>query len=206
MSLELFDLPTVEGAGRLGRRPAADTEVTDMYRAHPDPPIGRLEEVGLLGAALGIDAVRVLQERFFPGAERRPTPRGGGGPQYTTYSDCADNPYDGTCNEACFGFAPHHMDPFYCATCDEQEADPVNNPPWNWHFQGSRGQIQYMDCEPDVCAGRDAWKWKVGACGDCHDSAVFRCHDGWKKYPDSQAWDSTICQGLVSCDGKLTLC
>lgn len=206
MSVDPFDLPTIEGAGRLGRRPAADAEIIDAYRNHPSAAISHLEEARLIGVTLGMEAVRVLQERLFPGAGTGVTFRGGAAPQYTTYSDCAGYNYDGTCNEACFGFAPHHMDPFYCATCDEQDADPVNNPAWNWHFQGSRGQIQYMDREPDVCAGRDAWKWTVGACGDCNESAIFRCHDGFKKYPNSQTWDSTICQGLISCDGKLTLC
>jgi hypothetical protein len=99
------------------------------------------------------------------------------------------------------------MDPFYCATCAEQQADPINNPAWNWHFVGSRGSLQYMDREPDVCAGKDAWKWKIeGRCGNCQQSAVFRCHDGYKKYPNAAAWDATICQGLISCDNNLTLC
>jgi hypothetical protein len=62
-----------------------------------------------------------------------------------------------------------------------------------------------MDREPDVCAGRDAWKWSVGPCGECSESAVFRCHDGFKQYSDGTL-DPTICQGIVSCDNRLTLC
>jgi hypothetical protein len=128
------------------------------------------------------------------------------GPSYTTHFDCLGQNLPGDCDEACFGFAPHHMDPFYCATCDEQAADPVNNPSWNWHFVGSRGSIQYIDREPDVCFGKDAWKWDVGACNNCNSSAIYRCHDGWKKYPNSNTWDPTICAGLISCDGSLNLC
>jgi hypothetical protein len=122
------------------------------------------------------------------------------------YLDCGPYNYDATCEEACFGFAPHQMDPYYCATCDEQAADPVNNPAWNWHFVGSRGSLQYMDREPDVCAGRDAWKWTIeGTCGDCLESTVFRCHDGYKRYSDGTV-EPTICQGLISCDNTLMLC
>jgi hypothetical protein len=61
--------------------------------------------------------------------------------------------------------------------------------------------------EPDACAGRDAWKWTVdGACGNCSESSTFRCHDGYKKYPNANYWDPTICEGLIICDGNLTLC
>jgi hypothetical protein len=122
------------------------------------------------------------------------------------YLDCGPYNYNATCNEACFGFAPHHMDPWYCASCSEQAADPTNNPSFNWHFVGARGSILYMDREPDVCAGRDAWKWDVGPCGNCAQAATFRCHDGWKKYPENNYWDPTICQGLVVCDQQLNLC
>jgi hypothetical protein len=122
------------------------------------------------------------------------------------YADCGPYNYNATCEEACFGFAPHQMDPFYCATCAEQSADPVNNPSYNWHFVGTRGSLQYMDREPDVCAGKDAWKWKIeGRCGNCRESAVFRCHDGFKRHPDNTL-EPTICQGLVSCDNELTPC
>lgn len=207
MNIRYDDIPTVEGAGRLGRQTLADPHVADAYRV-ARPSLGG--DISSLGLAAGLRAVRFLQERLFPSGSQI-VAMGGGmpGPNYTTYMDCTiyyGTSYDGTCNEACFGFAPHHMDPFYCATCDEQAADPINNPPWHWHFTGARGAIQYKDMEPDACNGRDAWKWKVGACGNCETSAVFRCHDGYKKYPNSTYWDPTICQGLVSCDNKLTLC
>jgi hypothetical protein len=158
-----------------------------------------------ISVPLVLDLVNRFQRDSFPrSADLSALQARAAGPDYATYFDCVGYDYGATCNEACFGFAAHHVDPFYRATCDEQAADPTNNPAYNWHFVGSRGQIQYMDREPDVCAGRDAWTWKVGACGDCQESAVFRCHDGYKKYPDNNYWDPTICQGLVACDDQLT--
>jgi hypothetical protein len=203
MSLDIEDLPVVENLGRLGRR-TPDSSVADAYRMHR--PAER-SDIGSFGLALGLQATRFLQEKVSPSSRQLAELNAlAGGPSYTMFLDCGGYDYDATCDEACFGFAPHHMDPFYCATCPEQAADPVNNPAYNWHFVGSRGSIQYQDREPDVCNGRDAWKWNVGACNDCAESAVFRCHDGYKKYPDRNYWDPTICQGLVSCDGTLTTC
>jgi hypothetical protein len=203
MSGNFEDIPTLEGAGRIGRRAVSDSAVADAYRlVRPEagPPISSF------GLAIGLRAVRLLQDRVFPSGSDIVAMGGTAGPDYTTHSDCSVFQYNGTCNEAFWGFDPAHMDPFYCATCDEQNADPVNNPFWNWHFVGSRGSIQYIDMEPDACYGKDAWKWSVGACGDCSDSAVFRCHDGYKKYPNAASWDPTICQGMISCDGELKLC
>jgi hypothetical protein len=204
VSLEFEDLPTIDAAGRLGRRPAADSPVADAYRSHrPDP----VAQFGSLALTLGLQGAAQLQQRLFPTPDQIARLRAGfQQPSYTMYTDCGPYNYNGTCNEACFGFAPDHMDPFFCATCAEQAADPTNNPAYNWHFVGSRGQIQYQDREPDVCAGRDAWKWQVGACGNCSQSAIFRCHDGYKKLPDNNFWEATICQGLVSCDNQLTPC
>lgn len=206
MSLRLDDLPTLEGSGRLGRRPSEESAVRDAY----SPDLAQSDRgLGRLSLDLGSGLAEALQEQAFPSGQQLAALQGGvgfGGPSYTQYLDCAGYVYGGTCEEACFGFAPHHMDPFYCATCDEQAADPVNNPAYNWHYVGSRGSLQYKDREPDVCKGRDAWKWKVGPCGDCAENAVFRCHDGYKKYPSNTTWDPTICQGLVSCDNRLTPC
>ena len=95
-------------------------------------------------------ASELLRERLYPRPEQLEALGAPAGPSYTTYGDCGPFDYDATCEEACFGFAPQQMDPWYCATCDEQAADPVNNPAWNWHFVGSRGSLQYMDREPDV--------------------------------------------------------
>lgn len=202
----LEDLPIVEHAGRMGRRPEAESPVAAAYQARGVGARRLLDSVSL---GMGMRLARMLQENVFPtGAELRDLDAmDAAGPSYSMYFDCTVYDYAATCEEACFGFAPHHMDPFYCATCDEQAADPTNNPSWNWHFVGTRGSIQYMDREPDVCNGKDAWKWTIkGSCGSCAQSAVFRCHDGYKKYPDSAYWDPTICQGIVSCDGTLTTC
>jgi len=198
------DLPLIETAGRLGRRGGGDSPVADAYPVYR-PEYGTRFSSSVL--ALGLDAVNVVQDKLFPNSRQLAELQRllDGGSSYSMYLDCGGYDYNGTCNEACFGFPAHLMDPFYCATCAEQAADPANNPSYNWHFVGTRGSIQYMDREPDVCAGRDAWKWTVGACGDCGQSAVFRCHDGFKKYSNNTL-DPTICQGIVSCDGRLTLC
>lgn len=199
--MPIDDVPVIESMGRLGRRPPRDSTVADAYvRRRTGDDLGR---VANLPAIMRI--AEMMERRVFPDAALRSDIQAAG-PSYTMYLDCGPYNYNGTCDEACFGFEPHHMDPFYCATCDEQAADPVNNPSYNWHFVGSRGTIQYIDREPDVCAGRDAWKWDVGACGQCSESAVYRCHDGYKKYPGNDSWDPTICAGLVSCDGDLNLC
>lgn len=194
------DLPTIEGAGRLGRPQDAASAVAAAYRVNGLPGATLLDSLGITRA---LELAGALSKQLMPRLLSDP----GGSPSYTMYTDCGPYDYDATCNEACFGYAPHHMDPFYCATCPEQAADPVHNPSYNWHFVGNRGSFQYKDKEPDVCAGRDAWKWTInGQCGNCATSSTFRCHDGWKKYPDNSYWDSTICQGIVACDGRLTLC
>lgn len=212
MKRTLEDLPTIETAGRRGRQPDPDSPVVRAFaQRHSRGAAGNL--IGSLGTVMGFDVADLLNRGISPtgkqlAALQATQTLSHGGPSYTMFLDCGGHHYNGTCNEACFGFAPHHMDPWYCATCDEQAADPVNNPAYNWHFVGSRGSISYMDREPDVCGvaeRRDAWKWKVGACGDCRESAVFRCHDGWKQYSDGTL-DPTICQGLVSCDDELTPC
>ena len=202
MSIEFDDLPTVESAGRFGRRTGPGTAVAEAYAIRPEAGM----ELTSLHFSLGAEAMNLLQKKIFPSSTQlaalaAPT----AGPSYTTYSDCGPFHYGGGCNNPCFGYAPDHMAAWYCATCAEQAADPTNNPPWNWHFTGSRGQIQYMDNPSNPCAGRDAWKWKVGACGSCHTSAVFRCHDGYKKVQNGP-WEPTICEGLISCDGSLTHC
>lgn len=202
MSLHFEDIPVIESAGRLGRRTTPEAEaLADAYRL-PPPPEGGL--LGTLGQIRGLNIAGLMRnERISQLAETRGARAA---PSYTTHSGCGGFNYDATCSEACFGFEPHHMDPFYCGTCAEQAADPANNPPYFWHFVGVRGSIQYKDMESNACAGRDAWKWDVAPCGDCQSQALFRCHDGYKKYPGNASWDPTICQGLVICDGQLKTC
>jgi hypothetical protein len=175
-----------------------DSPFTDAYAAFR-PALFTV--TGPSALTLGFRALRMLDKRLVP-----PEMITASAVSYTTYSDCTIfTGYGGDCAESCFGFEPHHMDPFYCATCAEQAADPANNPPWFWHFTGSRGSTQYKDAGTP-CNGRDAWKWDVGACGSCSSSALYRCHDGYKKYPNAASWDPTICAGLISCDGTFKSC
>lgn len=205
MSFDIEDIPDIESAGKLGRRPSADSRIAEAYPLHPHDPADIL---GSVGVPVALRVVERLQARAFPtSADMAQFNTAQFGGNYTTHSNCGGFNYTPTCNEACFGFAAHHMDPFYCGTCAEQAADPINNPSYNWHFVGTRGSIQYQDMEPDACAGKDAWKWTIeGQCGNCQQSSIYRCHDGYKKYPENNYWDPTICQGLVACDGQLTPC
>lgn len=197
------DIPTIDAAGKSRRRTDSDPDVAAAYA---EQRILAGPRLGSAALALGLESAQLLQDQVFPSSAQLAAARAmSAGPSYTLYTDCGPFNYNGTCNEPCFGFAPHHMDPFYCATCAEQAADPTNNPFFHWHFVGSRGSLRYIDREPDVCAGRDAWKWDTGACGRCQESAVYRCHDGWKIYTDD-SMDPTICEGLISCDGQLNTC
>jgi hypothetical protein len=205
VSFDLDELPTFEGARRFGRGRGIDSPVADAFQPPPDPISGAITRLGIERT---LELAGRLQQGVFPTASEISQLEGDAdGPSYSMYLDCGGYQYGATCSEACFGFAPHHMDPYYCATCDEQAADPTNNPSYNWHYVGSRGSIQYWDREPDVCNGRDAWKWEFKEpCGNCATSAVFRCHDGYKLYSGASSPDPTICQGIVACDGNLTTC
>jgi hypothetical protein len=205
VSIEIDDLPVVETAGKRGRRMAAESAVADAYR--PDR-LARGPALGSAALSLGLRAAGLVQSKtpFSSRALATVLSPSYAVASYTTHWDCAGYPYNGVCDEACFGFAAHMMDPFYCATCAEQASDPVNNPSYNWHYTGMRGTIRYRDVEPDICNGKDAWKWDVGPCNECAQSATFRCHDGYKKFQNQNYWQNTICQGRVSCDGQLSLC
>jgi|GEM_PF-4383699 len=205
MSFHIDDLPILDSSGSLGRRLPEDSRLVGAYRDERQPSLAT--QVASMGVALGFDTLRTLQERFLTGpGDMTALSHGGGAPSYTFWAGCEYPDTDG-CNEPCFGFPPDQMATWYCATCDEQAADPIHNPSWNWHFVGNRGTLEYMDREPDVCAGRDAWKWKIdSACRNCEENIVFRCHDGWKRYEPDGPLTPTICEGIISCDDQLTLC
>jgi len=203
--MRMQDIPTLESAGRLGRRPDSDSPLRQVYTAE------RVREPSPLGSAalsVAFRSARFIRDRVFPSASDMSSMQISAAVSYTMHASCYNN-YNGPCDSPCYGFAEHQMLPFYCATCDEQDADPANNPAWNWHYVGTRfnGGIEYGDLSYNICQGRDAWKWKVeGHCGDCESSAVFRCHDGYKCYESDGSVDNTICVGSVACDGDLTLC
>jgi hypothetical protein len=92
------------------------------------------------------------------------------------------------------------MGSWYCTTC----AEASDHNPYGWHFTGRRGPFFYGD-QPDLCnvggVSRDAWKWEIASCNDCQP-ATFRCHDGWKLYPNGEL-ALTVCQGLVACNGEV---
>ena len=209
MDFDLDAIPDIESAGRLGRVQDADPSLVDAYRSfRPDAVSPFTDMIGHASA----ERLARLRSVFGVGAESginlsEVRDVGAAAVSYTTHSDCGGFNYTPTCTEACFGFEPQHMDPFYCGTCAEQAADPANNPSFNWHYVGSRGSFQYIDMPVNACNGKDAWKWQIeGACGECSRSAWYRCHDGYKKYPDENFWTPTICQGIVTCDDQLKSC
>lgn len=204
MSFRIEDLPVIDNAGRLGR--PASPELAAAYHDASTPTLAT--QVASLGAALGIDAVRTLQERFLPGpGELSAMHHGGAAPSYMAWPDCAG--YDDTdgCNAPCIGFPLDQMSTWYCASCAEQAAEPTANPAWNWHYTGHRGSIEYGDYPTNICNGRDAWKWRIDSpCRGCDENITFRCHDGYKKYDPSGPMTPTICEGIIACDDQLTLC
>jgi hypothetical protein len=111
---------------------------------------------------------------------------------YREPGDCMD--------DVCVGTGDDLMGPGFCTQCSEQSAQS----PLGWHFRGARDDYKFGDlspnaCDPDPRAGtRDAWRWAVSSCGQCAP-AVFRCHDGYKRYPDDSS-ELTICQALVGCN------
>jgi hypothetical protein len=109
----------------------------------------------------------------------------------------------GTCNDdACIGVPDDAMGLWYCVSCAEVSA----HNPYGWHFVGRRGPFVYGDatdvCSPDAVGvdPRDAWTWQIPTCESC-TPALFRCHDGWKLDPAGEV-TSTVCQGLVECNGS----
>src|SRR5688500_2038830 len=119
MSFDIEDIPDIESAGKLGRRPHADSRVAEAYPLHPTGPGDIFANIPVPAALRIVDR---LQARAFPsGTERAEfgAPNVPFGGNYTTHGDCGGFNYNATCNEACFGFAAHHMDPFYCGTCAE---------------------------------------------------------------------------------------
>lgn len=200
MSFRFDDLPTLDNSGRVGR--PASPEIIDAYTDISEPSVAT--QVAELGVALGMDALRTLQNRYLPSGM---VAMSGSGPSYTTYSDCTIYPDTDGCDAPCYGFPVDQMSTIFCATCSEQDADPKNNPAWNWHFSGMRGNLQLLDREPDICNGRDAWKWKIESpCRGCNQEITFRCHDGWKIYQQGGPLTPTICEGIISCDNELTVC
>lgn len=206
MSFHIEDLPAVEAAGPLGRSLPSGSPLLDAYHDASKPSVAT--QVASLGVALGLDAVRALQDRLLPTrGDLVAMSHGGAAPSYSTWPDCTIYGATDGCNAPCVGFPLDQMATWYCATCAEQAADPTHNPPWNWHFTGSRGSIQYGDLANNICNTRDAWKWTIqGACRGCSERIVFRCHDGWKKYDPNGPITPTICEGVISCDNQLTLC
>lgn len=214
MSIDIDDLPIIENARRVGRRGLSESALADTYYVQ-ETPLNTVAGSLATQIAKVMDVAATVQQKLMPTAAQLSELQQArvAAAAYTQDLDCAAQPnIADSCDEACWGFPPDQMDPVYCGTCEEQAADPANNPSYNWHFVGMRGNLQLMDREPDVCSSssggyRDAWKWKVSRpCGDCAESVVYRCHDGFKKYPDAASWTPTICQGMVECDNQLTLC
>jgi hypothetical protein len=126
-------------------------------------------------------------------------------PDYWNGNDGNNNGYrdPGTCtDDTCVGTSDEHMGPSFCTQCSEQSTQS----PLGWHFRGARDHYKFGDlspsnCDPDERLGtRDAWRWAVSSCAGCAP-AMFRCHDGYKRYPDGSA-DWTVCQAMIGCNGN----
>ena len=124
-------------------------------------------------------------------------------PDYWYGFDGNNNGYfePGACTDtACVGVSHEHMGAWLCTQCNEQS----DQSPLGWHFRGARDQYKYgdlspSDCDPDQRQGtRDAWRWAVSSCAGCAP-AMFRCHDGYKRYPDGSS-DYTVCQAMIGCN------
>jgi hypothetical protein len=151
--LRFEDIPLLSEARRSRRSPTA--------RARANDAMFRMAERGaqLLGRSrlfATSSAVTMFAVHLLPAQVARAAANGF---PYQQYYDCDAFSYTGDCGRPCFGFEPHHMEPFYCATCDEEATVPGNYA--YWHYVGSRGSIQYKDREGNVCLGKDAWKWTV---------------------------------------------
>ena len=113
--MNLREIPTIESAGRLGRRPDPESALQDAYAAErvlAADPIGSMA----LGAALG--SAELLRDRVFPSATQlADMQRAAAAAAYTYHSSCYNN-YSGPCDSPCYGFPPHQMSSWYCATCD----------------------------------------------------------------------------------------
>jgi len=113
------------------------------------------------------------------------------------------NPGDCT-DDTCVGVSDDMMGASFCTQCSERSSQTTIG----WHFRGTRGGYTFGDLSPNICnpntspyvGSRDAWRWAVASCGSCAP-AVFRCHDGYKRYPDGSA-NKSICQALVGCNGN----
>jgi hypothetical protein len=47
MSFDIEDIPDIESAGKLGRRPSADSRIAEAYPLHPQDPTDVLAGVGV---------------------------------------------------------------------------------------------------------------------------------------------------------------
>lgn len=213
MTVSWFELPA---AGELP--PGRDAEPTPGYPTHVDRRgffalAGKLLLlVGLFSIGLATRARRAhadwpsYDEWINDDDPLRASACGQYDPDFWYGNDRDNNGWrePGTCtDDVCVGASDELMGPDFCTQCSERGDES----PIQWHFRGRRGDYTYGDWSGGICdpgrfpyvGGRDAWRWAVSSCGDCAP-AVFRCHDGYKRYP-SGATELTICQALVACNG-----
>jgi hypothetical protein len=202
MGDEGFDeLPVVEEMPR-GRRVAVDTGYGDRSRFDRRQALGFAFKAGVFVGLTMLGLFRSVRRAAADFPYRAHPSCGSYDPDIWNGFDGNDNGWfePGTCAEdACVGVPPDAMGSWFCTTCAEVDA----HNPYGWHFTGRRGPFLYGD-QPDLCTVggnvRDAWKWQVSSCLEC-EPAGFRCHDGWKLYPNGDVV-LTVCQALVECSGE----
>ncbi len=77
---------------------------------------------------------------------------------------------------------------------------------YGWHRHGctiaytKAWRLRQNGCDPGT--QWDGWKWQVANCANCN-SAVFRCHDGYRcqtgQNCDLSFCDNSVCKWLIGC-------
>jgi hypothetical protein len=195
------DVPVVELMPR-GR--VADGYV--LYAAGSQYSRRSVIELALkLGAFLGLAMLGVFRPvrraaADFPYQEHASC--GSYDPDFWNGNDGNDNGWaePGTCrDDACVGSSDDLMGWYLCTGCGEVSERSLIG----WHAVGQRWAVSLGDTT-DICSlggvAKDAWRWSVANCPPC-SPAVFRCHDGWKLFPDGTL-SLSVCQALVACNGQ----
>lgn len=116
---------------------------------------------------------------------------------FMDYCPDGDDWYDNHGNSCDVPCGPSEVYPWACV----EDAGP------DFHWHKDHSYPNNWALRPNVCATEDespdtsdAWRWKVNqSCGGCSNSALFRCHDGFKNYQQF-GHDKSICKAIIECN------